>query len=222
VRHKKANQRPAAGLGNEEIRAGAPVGLALAATPRTAKPGRRAGERQPYIFNGTTFGLARCPSLRMFALMLRRLLVLFLLLGVGRLAAADAPAAPAPALTGWDRITVAPMKTSIYVGTVALTTSVFERKGSTLSATYEAKVFPWFFWDETGRITITLSDANLASMAKGETTEFAGEASNHKGKPRTVSGRAQPADAVSGKIKVRIGADGYELIFNSTYRFGTK
>jgi hypothetical protein len=154
--------------------------------------------------------------------MLRRLLVLILLLGACRLGAAEAPAAPAPIATGWDRVSVAPMKTSIYVGSVTLTTTVFERQGSALVATYEAKVFPWFFWGETGRITITLSDASLASLAKGETTEFTGTASNHKGKPRTVSGRAQPADASSGKIKVRIGADGYELIFNSTYRFGSK
>jgi hypothetical protein len=34
-----------------------------------------------------------------------------------------------------------------------------------------------------------------------------------------VTGRAQPLDATTGKIKVRIKADGIELIFNSTYRF---
>ncbi len=158
----------------------------------------------------------------MFAPMLRRLffLFLFLVLGVGRLGAAEAPVAPV--LTGWDHITVAPMKTSIYVGSVALTTGIFVREGPTLTTTYEAKVFPWFFWGETGRITIHLTDANLASLAKGETTEFVGEAANHKNKPRTVTGRAQPSDAASGKIKVRIGADGYVLIFNSTYRFGTR
>lgn len=154
--------------------------------------------------------------------MLRRLLVLCLLAGTCRLAAVEAPAPTAPVLTGWEHVSVAPMKTSIYVGSVTLATSVFEREGSALRATYEAKVFPWFFWGESGRITINLTDANLAALAKGETTEFAGEASNHKGKPRTVTGRAQPTDAVSGKIKVRIGADGYELIFNSTYRFGAK
>jgi len=158
----------------------------------------------------------------MFPFVLRHFLILSLLLGVSRLTAADLPAAPAPTLTGWDRVSVAPMKTSIYVGSVALTTGVFERTGSKLTTTYEAKVFPWFFWGEKGSITITLSDANLASLAKGETAEFTGEATSHKGRPRTVSGRAQPADAVSGKIKVRIGADGYELIFNSTYRFGAK
>ena len=156
--------------------------------------------------------------------MLPRSLLLCLLLGLCRLAAADVPASPAPATpaTGWNRVTVEPMKTSIYIGSVTLATSGFDRSGSTLSATYEAKVFPWVFWGETGRISINLTDANLASLAKGETTEFTGDAANHKGKPRTVTGRAQPADAVSGKIKVRIGADGYELIFNSTYRFETR
>ena len=128
-------------------------------------------------------------------------------------------AEPAPILTGWDRISVAPMKTSIYVGSVTLTTGVFERQGSTLGTTYTAKVFPWFFWGETGKITITFTDADLANLAKGEKVEFTGEASNHKNKPRTVTGRAQPATGTGGKIKVRIMADGVELIFNSTYQF---
>ena len=129
-------------------------------------------------------------------------------------------AEPAAILTGWDRVTVAPMKTSIYVGSVTLTTETFVRSGSTLATNYVAKVWPWFFWGETGHITITLTDANLASMAKSETTEFTGEAFNHKNKPRKVTGRTQPKDAVSGKFKIRILADGYELIFNGAYQFG--
>lgn len=129
---------------------------------------------------------------------------------------------PAPvAATGWDSVTVAPMKTSIYVGSVTLTTEAFVRTGSTLASTYEAKVRPWFFWGETGKITITLTDANLASMARSEASEFTGEAANHKNKPRTVTGRIQPADATSGKIKVRIMADGVELVFNGTYKFAS-
>lgn len=130
---------------------------------------------------------------------------------------AETPAVAA--VTNWDHVTVPPMKTSIYVGNVTLTTSQFERSGSTLVGTYEAKVFPWFFWGETGKISITLTDANLASMARSETAEFTGEAANQKGKPRKVTGRTQPIDATSGRIKVRILADGVELIFNGTYQF---
>jgi len=49
--------------------------------------------------------------------------------------------------------------------------------------------------------------------------EFTGEATNHKHKPRHVSGRADRTDAANGKIKVRVGVDDTELIFNGTYRF---
>lgn len=128
----------------------------------------------------------------------------------------------APVATNWERISVSPMKTSFYIGSVTLTTGVFERQGSTLTAPYAADVFPWFFWDETGRIVITLTDAELASLARGETAQFTGDAVNRKNKPRNVTGRAQPADANSGKFKIRILADGHELIFNGTYKLGGK
>jgi len=147
----------------------------------------------------------------------RSILCLFLLLG----AVAALPAQTAAAPASWDHIAIPPMKTSIYIGSVTLTTDVLVRSGSTLSSTYEAKVRPWFFWGETGKITITLTDAAQASMARGERAEFTGDATNHKNKPRPVTGYAEPADATSGKIKVRIMADGIELIFNGTYKFET-
>ena len=140
-------------------------------------------------------------------------LCLVLLLGVG------APLGAA-AVTDWDHVSVGPMKTSFYIGSVTLKMETFVRQGANLTTNYEARVFPWFFWSETGRITITLTDANLASMAQNETTEFAGEAVNHRNKPRKVTGRTQPTDATSGKFKIRIMADGHELVFNGTYRFG--
>lgn len=119
----------------------------------------------------------------------------------------------------WDSVTMEAVKTSIYVGTVRLSTGVFQRDGDTFSTTYEAKVWPWFFWSETGRIVITLPRAGLEKLARGERAEFTGEALNHKNKPRHVTGYAERADAATGKIKVRIGVDDTELVFNSTYRF---
>lgn len=145
------------------------------------------------------------------------LLISVLLSGALAPLRADVPAA---AVTGWDRVDIAPMKTSFLIGSVTLTTEPFVRSGSTLAANYEAKVWPWFFWSERGRITIALTDANLASMAKSETAEFTGNATNHKNKPRHVTGRTQPVDASSGKFKIRIKADGYELVFNGDYHFG--
>jgi hypothetical protein len=149
--------------------------------------------------------------------MISRLLLCLLLMSgaVSGPARADAPAGAGE----WDTVVVAPIKTSIYVGSVTLTTSVFQRAGDEFTATYEAKVWPWFFWNETGRIAIRMPPTELERLARGERIEFAGEATNHKGKPRHVTGRADRTDAATGKIKVRIGVDDTELIFNGTYRF---
>lgn len=138
---------------------------------------------------------------------------LFLLLGL------LAPLAAAPTGSEWDSVTMAPVKTSIYVGVVTLTTDEFRRDGDQLVTTYTAKVWPWFFWSETGTITITLPLADLEKLARGERVDFTGEALNQKNRPRHVTGRAERIDAATGKIKVRIGVDDTELIFNTTYRF---
>lgn len=121
----------------------------------------------------------------------------------------------------WNRVKVPAMKTSIYVGSVTLGTSDFVRSGDDWSATYEAEVFPWFFWGETGSITIRVPAAELERLARGEAIEFTGDALNHKKKPRKVTGRAQPAESAAGRIKVRIHVDDVELIFNGPYRFET-
>lgn len=140
-------------------------------------------------------------------------------LGLGLLTGLRA-AEPQPA-AAWDQAEVAPSKTSIYVGSVSLKPGVLTRTGTTLSAHYEVKVKPWVFWSETGQITLTVPELELANLARGERAEFTGTATNHKNKPREVSGYAQPTDATTGKIKVRIQADGFTLIFNSSYELKT-
>lgn len=142
------------------------------------------------------------------------------LLFPGLLAIAGAVDA-SPATPAWNHVEVPALKTSIYVGGVTLITSAFERAGDGLAATYEARVFPWFFWSETGDIHITVTDEAWQKLARGERCEFTGAARNHRGKPRRVSGYADPAAARTGKIKVRIAVDGMELIFNGPYTLDT-
>lgn len=137
---------------------------------------------------------------------------LFLCLAIGALAA------PPPVTSGWNRVQVPAMKTSIYVGSVTLTTQPFVREGADFTSTYAAKVFPWFFWSETGQIRIKLTPNDLAKLERGERCEFTGNALNHKQKPRHVTGYADPTGPDVGRIKVRIGVDDVELIFNGTYR----
>jgi len=112
------------------------------------------------------------------------------------------------------------MKTSIYIGSVALITGAFtlSADAANYTATYEAKVSPWAWWSEAGSIALTVTPGDYERLLRGETIELAGEAKNGKGKLRQITARAQPTDATSGKIKVRIAAGGSTLIFNSTYR----
>lgn len=109
------------------------------------------------------------------------------------------------------------MHTSIYIGSVKLITSAFTQAAGTYTATYEAKVSPWSWWNEAGTITLTVNPDDYDRLVRGESIELTGEAKNDRGRLRQVTARAQPIDATTGKIKVRITASGTTLIFNSTY-----
>jgi hypothetical protein len=126
-------------------------------------------------------------------------------------------------LSRYDRFTVEPAETSIYIGSVSLTMPAFVREGGFFSATYAARVFPFFFYNEKGRIWIDYSEESLRRLEQGETVSFTGHARNDSGEERRIEGRAQPVDASSGKIKVRIFVSKHiELIFNTTYRLAPK
>ena len=148
-----------------------------------------------------------------------RFLICSLFLGVALNAQEDEPA-EAPLSDRYQRAIVATAKTSIYVGNVKLTMPTFQRQGDTYFSTYEAKVFPFFFYNESGRIGITITDDDLRRLAAGERVTFTGEAFDTKEEPRRIEGHADPSDAKSGKIKVRVWVSkNIELIFNTTYRF---
>lgn len=148
--------------------------------------------------------------------MIRRLL----LLSLGVLAWAGARAAePDPARH--DAVLIAPTKTSIYIGSVSMTMPTFTRKDGTYTSTYSAKVFPYFFYNEHGTLAIDVSDDMLRRLDQGEVVEFHGRGLSSDGEERRIEGKATPADATTGKIKVRVFVSKrIQLIFNTTYRFG--
>lgn len=149
--------------------------------------------------------------------MLRRLLAFGLLLAAPTLVAQEPALAP---LASFDRVVVAPTKTSIYIGTVAMITPPMVRKNGVYETTYQAKVFPYFFSSEAGTLSVEITDAQLRQLEKGEAIEFKGQGVRNDGEKRRVEGKATPTDATSGKIKVRVFVSKrIELIFNTTYRF---
>lgn len=132
-------------------------------------------------------------------------------------ALAVAETAPDPR---YARVAVEHVSTSIYIGRVTLTMPPFERRGDTYQSTYRATVVPYFFRNERGQLSITLTPADLARLAAGERVHFTGQAANTAGEPRRIEGHADPADAYSGNIKVRVFVtEKIQLIFNTTYRF---
>ena len=131
----------------------------------------------------------------------------------------NAAAAEAP-LSSYARVEVAPAKTSIYVGSVSMTIPTFSRAGSAFESSYVAKVFPYFFYNESGRLTVEIPDEGLRQLERGEPIEFKGQAVRDDGALRRVEGRATPTDSRTGKLKVRVFySKRIELIFNTTYRF---
>ena len=132
---------------------------------------------------------------------------------------AATPAAEVP-LRRYDRVEIAPTKTSIYIGTVTMTMPVFVRHGGTYESTYTAKVFPFFFYNEKGTLAIDIGDETLRRLEHGEPIEFQGHGMSTSGGQRHVEGRAVPTAATGGKIKVRVFVTKkIQLIFNTTYRF---
>jgi len=120
----------------------------------------------------------------------------------------------------YDKVAVEPVKTSIFIGYVKLTAPVFTRTRAGYVSAYDASVFPFFFWDERGKMTIEISDDDLRRAARGETVLFKGRAENSDGGTRPIVGRAVPQDATRGKLKVRVFVSSrIQLIFNTTYRF---
>jgi hypothetical protein len=121
-----------------------------------------------------------------------------------------------------DQVVIPPAKTSIYIGNVTLTAGILQRENGAYRTSYQAKVFPYFFYNEDGQLSIDFSDEQLAQLARGERVAFTGTAKNKDGEDRRIEGHvtANSPGATEGTIKVRIFVTKkIQLIFNSTYRF---
>lgn len=155
--------------------------------------------------------------------MFRRIIAWGVSAGGLALGLAAAPAADNTLPARYDRVVIEPTKTSVYIGTVAMTMPVMERKNGFYESSYAAKVFPYFFCNEKGTMSIAFPDETLRRLTRGEMVEFTGQAQNSDGEERKIEGKATPdaaAGGLRGKIKVRVWVSKrVELIFNTSYRF---
>lgn len=107
-------------------------------------------------------------------------------------------------LAPYNVVAIKSATTSVFVATVTMTMPPFVRKNVVYSSTYSAKVFPYFFYNEKGRIWIVVSDDDLRRAAKGGSVDFKGSAVNEAGDVRKVEGHATPTGPTSGNIRVRV------------------
>jgi hypothetical protein len=109
-----------------------------------------------------------------------------------------------PALSPYQVVDIKTAVTSVIVATVTMTMPPFGRKGAVYSSTYSAKVFPYFFYNEKGRIWITVTDDDVRRASKGIPIDFKGHALSEAGDDRRVEGHAVPTGPFTGKIRVRV------------------
>ena len=138
--------------------------------------------------------------------------------------AALALAAAAPArsavdeLAPFNRIDIRPTTTSLLIATVTMTMPPFVRRNTVFSSTYSARVFPYFFWSESGRIWIIVPVDKLRLVAQGQPVVFTGRGVSESGDERKVEGHATPTGPSGGRIRVRVFVSKrIFLTFDTTY-----
>ncbi len=127
-------------------------------------------------------------------------------------------AAPETAARGSVSAEIAPATTSIYVGSVTLSVDTLVRHAGVYVSNYTARVFPFFFCNESGQLRMDVTDAELRRLASGMPGDFTGYAVRGDGLTRPVQGHAVPRGPADGQVKVRVVVSrNLTLIFNTTY-----
>lgn len=158
------------------------------------------------------FPVARPAPLPRFGDVFRIAAFVLLTLAASKLRAAE------PLPVRFNRVEIKPTTSSLYIATVTMTMPPFVRQNAVFASTYSARVFPYFFWSESGRIWIEVPEDKLRKVEKGEAVDFTGHGVNESGEPRRIEGRAVPTGPAEGKIRVRVFISRrIYLTFDTTY-----
>jgi hypothetical protein len=100
-------------------------------------------------------------------------------------------------------IIVAPAKTSIYVGHLAVLPGPFTWNGTGFEANLTVTLEPYGFHDEA-KVHIQVGDDELERLQRGETIDFKGRVVRENGQTRRLTGRAVPSGPTAGKLDIRV------------------
>jgi len=121
------------------------------------------------------------------------------------------------------KLYVQPSSGSLAGGKARLIVSSLSREGSAYVGDYQIKVVPYFFKNEKGKLSISISDAALNDLTERRAVECSGKAvTNVTNKTRPVKASAVPATAEGGALKITVLTDNGPLVFDTSYQFRVK
>jgi hypothetical protein len=121
-------------------------------------------------------------------------------------------------LARFNLVDIKPATSSLFIATVTMTMPPFARRDTVFSSTYSARVFPYFFWSESGRIWIVVPADKLRRASLGEPVDFTGHGTSASGDERRIEGHATPTGPSGGNIRVRVFVSKrIFLTFDTTY-----
>jgi hypothetical protein len=134
-------------------------------------------------------------------------------------AASQESAPVAPAAT---KLVIQPSSSSLKGGKAHLTTTPLNRKAEAFVGSYQIKVVPYFFKNETGSIHVKVPQEALRQLRKGTAMNFGGEAvTTGTGERRPLEVHAEATEDDRGRLVISIHTENGVLRFDSAYRFGT-
>jgi hypothetical protein len=116
------------------------------------------------------------------------------------------------------QLRIDPSTTKVIVGHARLSVDPLTRSGGSFGGGYRVEVSPLPIGNESGKLSVNLSDGELAKLAAGEAIDFTGEAVSTQGNNSAVRGSATPAaGGNSGTLRVHIASRKGNLVFLTAY-----
>jgi hypothetical protein len=143
-----------------------------------------------------------------------------LLLVLAACSFSGAAAAPEAIASGPPKIVLEPSAASLRGGKARLTTTALRREAGRYNGTYQLKVFPYAFKNETGTLSIGVSDELMHKLSAGSAVSFTGTArTTRTGRTRPVTVLATPAGpgVPRGKVTISITTENGALVFAPGY-----
>ncbi len=140
------------------------------------------------------------------------LLVVLMMGGAASLHPADAPAAV-------RQLRIEPSTAKVLVGHARLSVDPLTRSIGGLSGDYKVEVSPVPVGNESGKLSVNVSEDDLRRLASGQSIQFTGQAASAQGNTSEVRGTATPTGGSgdSGALRIHIASKKGQLVFNTSY-----